>query len=424
MTTRPPLLRYGLLAVPLAFAGLPIYLHIPHLYATAYHMNLAKVGFILLGVRLLDAVQDPVIGLLSERSRFSRRQLITAASLPLMLGFIGLFNPPAWAQQAAMLPWWLAGMMILVYSAFTLMMIHYYASGMAFGEAAQTRVSAFREGGILLGVMLASALPSLFIEKLGFGETAGYHLFSLLLPPLLITGLLFSFTTISNTRTSPASRPPLREAVYLLKAAPIQRILLLFLCNALPTAITSTLFLFFVEDVLQAPHQSGELLLVYFVAAGISIPFWAWLGERIKPERALAMGMILAITSFIWTYVLQAGDVAAFFAICSFSGVAMGADVTLLPVLFAYALRDYPHHTAFAYSLWHALSKLTLALAAGIVLPGLAWWGYRPDAMDVQPTDVHALAVAYAVIPCALKAIALTILSKLPSNSLSAKESF
>ena len=56
------LLAYGVLGFPLAFAALPLYVHVPRLYAESVGLSLALVGAVLLGARLLDAVVDPLIG--------------------------------------------------------------------------------------------------------------------------------------------------------------------------------------------------------------------------------------------------------------------------------------------------------------------------------------------------------------------------
>ena len=45
-------LAYGLLGLPLAFAALPIYVHVPRFYAEVAGMELALLGAILLGTRL------------------------------------------------------------------------------------------------------------------------------------------------------------------------------------------------------------------------------------------------------------------------------------------------------------------------------------------------------------------------------------
>ena len=61
------MLSYGLLGLPLAFAALPIYVHVPRFYAETAGMELALLGAILLGARLLDAGIDPWLGWLADR---------------------------------------------------------------------------------------------------------------------------------------------------------------------------------------------------------------------------------------------------------------------------------------------------------------------------------------------------------------------
>ena len=67
MTTAVRTFSYGLLGLPLAFAALPIYVHVPRFYAEVAGMELALLGAILLGTRLLDAGIDPWLGWLADR---------------------------------------------------------------------------------------------------------------------------------------------------------------------------------------------------------------------------------------------------------------------------------------------------------------------------------------------------------------------
>ena len=93
-------LRYGLLGLPLAFAALPIYVHVPKLYADQAGLSLALVGAILLLTRVVDALSDPLIGWVSDR--FSSRRRLIALALPLLaVGVGGLLAPPPGAGPAA-----------------------------------------------------------------------------------------------------------------------------------------------------------------------------------------------------------------------------------------------------------------------------------------------------------------------------------
>ena len=86
-------LAYGALGLPLAFAALPLYVHVPRLYTEALGLPLAGVGAVLLAARAVDAVSDPLIGWANDRfgARGSGRGIllgglvILALSLPLLL---------------------------------------------------------------------------------------------------------------------------------------------------------------------------------------------------------------------------------------------------------------------------------------------------------------------------------------------------
>eukprot|EP01041_Mallomonas_annulata_P022640 gene22640-42982_t len=59
--------RYGLMGLPLAFVALPVYVHLPDLYAQQYGVPLAALGGVLLLSRSIDAVVDPWLGRWGDR---------------------------------------------------------------------------------------------------------------------------------------------------------------------------------------------------------------------------------------------------------------------------------------------------------------------------------------------------------------------
>ena len=400
------LLQYAMLSIPLAFAGLPIYVHVPHFYATHYSVSLASLSAVLLIIRFIDAFQDPIIGIFSEKYAHYKQRIITISSLILISGFYGLFHvPPILNYYAAL---WMGMMLLLVYSSFSCIMINYYAASVTLGhsQSQQMRISSFRESFMLIGVMLAAILPQLLTNQ--FGELTGYHYFTLSFIPICIICVCIAIRTIPNSAATLAASYRFSDTIVLVKQRMIASLLWLFFINAIPTAITSTLFLFFVEDVLHANAQAGQMLMLYFLSAALSVPLWNVLSSRYNIYHVLISAMILAITSFIWAYGLQAGEVVAFYGICALSGAALGGDMVLLPALYANALdqASTQHNKELGnigFSVWNFISKLNMSLAAGIALPVLAWLNYQPQ--DAT-SNIDALSFAYACIPCAFKVVA------------------
>jgi GPH family glycoside/pentoside/hexuronide:cation symporter len=151
------LAAYGALGLPLASAALPVYVHLPNLYGGLLGMNLALLGSLLLAARLLDALVDPLIGVLNDRLQ-RPRLLVGIGALLLAIGMLLVLNPP---QASTSLGAWLMLALIPVYLGFSLASVSYHAWGALLGDDSheRTRVTASREAFGLAGVVAASVLP-------------------------------------------------------------------------------------------------------------------------------------------------------------------------------------------------------------------------------------------------------------------------
>lgn len=418
----PRLFAYGALGLPLAMAALPIYVHVPKFYADTLGMNLATVGALLLLVRIFDAVQDPLLGLLSDwrkPRRGGRLGLVVVGTPLLALGLIGLFTPPA----ALPLGIWLTGTLLVVYTAYSMVSISYQAYGAELSPNyhERTRITAVREGLSVVGVLLAAALPEMLGQR--YGVRDGFARFAWIFAPLLLSAGLI--TVFLSPRTAPVkvaytSLPALGAMLKPLRNAVFRRLLVVFVLNGIAAAIPATLVLFFVQDVIQRSDLTAQFLIAYFLAAAAGMPGWVWLAHRLGKRRAWLIGMILSIAAFVWAFSLGRGDALPFGVICVMSGFGLGADLALPPSLLADVIdedekRGLARGEGAYFGLWNLVTKLNLALAAGIALPLLDWWGYRPNTPH-GASVLTALAATYALLPCALKALAALALVRFGGN--------
>lgn len=391
------ILAYGLLGLPLAFAALPIYVHVPRYYADVAGLPLALLGAILLGARLLDAGIDPWLGWLADR--VSRRRMVALALLPFALGFVALLNPPA--ADAAL---WLLASLALTYLGFSAASVAYQAWGADLGldSAVRTRLTAAREGFGLLGVVLAAGLPALLAAELSDGIAR----LSWVLPPLLLIAASITFARVGAGQPQLAPRQPLLPSLRRVFAdLAFRRLLLVFVANGIAAALPATLFLFFVADVLGLEKASGPLLAVYFIAGAASLPLWVRLSVRFGRVLAWLGAMALAIGAFAGASLLGNGDLWPFALICIASGLALGADLAL-PAAIAADLGERQGQAGACFGVWNFIAKLNLALAAGLSLPLLGALGYVPGSGAGLP----ALSFAYALLPLAFKALAAFLL--------------
>lgn len=415
------LFAYGLTSIPLAMAALPIYVHVPKFYSEALGLDLVAIGSLLLVARVFDAVLDPLLGYWSDLARDRRlgRFAFVALGIPVLaLGMLGLFNPPP--SITAWLPWWLLSMLLLVYTAFSMMQISYQAYGAEISSdpVERTRITAFREGMGLAGVLLAAALPQVLSDQSGMRD--GYAQYTYIFIPLLFVLTMLTITLSPRALirapalNSEAGATALQAMLKPLKNSLFNRLLIVFVFNGIAAAVPATLLLFYVADVLKSPQIAAASLVTYFIAGALGMPLWVWLSARIGKGRAWFVGMVVSIVAFVWAFMLGAGDTTAFLIICVLSGLGLGADLALPPSILADVIdvderKGLGRNEGAYFGLWTLVTKMNLALAAGIALPALAFLGYVPNAAN-SSTALVSLAAVYALLPCVLKAVAATAL--------------
>ncbi|MCB1954956.1 MAG: MFS transporter [Rhodocyclaceae bacterium] len=402
-TDTPALLAYGVLGLPLAFAALPVYVHVPALYGGALGIPLAWVGAVLLACRAVDALTDPLIGWFSDR-RADRRRL-TYAGLPLLLlGVLLLLDPPSGAGPA-----WLAGALLLATLGYSISTINHTAWAAELGGGRHARASAIaaREGFGLLGVVLAAALPGLLSQD----PRAGLAALAAILLPLALAAALVS------QRWAPPSRPMAAQAASPLAAwrsafaqPPVRHLLLVLGVSATAAAIPSATVMFFIADVLQAERWTGAFLALYFLAGAAGLPLWLRLARKVGKAQAWAVAMGLAMGAFAWAATLGPGDVRQYATLCLLSGLALGADLALPPAILSDLVargRDEARSGTW-FGLWNLVTKASLGLAAGLALPLLAWLGFRSG--GGAQAGLAALSLVYGLLPIVFKALALVLL--------------
>jgi Na+/melibiose symporter-like transporter len=396
-------LAYGALGLPLAFVALPLYVVLPNHYATVFGVPLATLGALLLATRLLDAFADPWIGRWADGwfAHSARRVLVVAAiaAVVLALGFHALFFPRV-SDPAALLAW-CGAFLAVTYLSYSVLSVVHQAWGARLGGDAthRARIVAWREGLALAGVLVASVLPSLA----GLGVTSTVFALALAAGVALLTTAPRGISA-SVAHAAPSMRLPLTNPGF-------RRLLLVFMVNGVAGALPATLVLFFIRDRLQLPAYEPLFLFSYFAAGALSMPLWVRAVAHFGLSRSWLGGMLLAIMAFVWAAALGTGDMLAFTVVCVVSGLALGADLALPGALLAGVIQRAGHsgHAEGAYfGWWNFATKLNLALAAGLALPLLGAFGYAPGVRDAGA--LQSLALAYGLLPCALKLLAAALL--------------
>ena len=334
-----------------------------------------------------------------------KRWFWVALAVIILIGSMSmLFAVP---PQTSPLLWFVVSMTCL-FSAFSFLTINFYAQGItSVGDLndGHMRLAAWRETGALIGICLASVAPGLLmiwssqpmlLFVLGFGCLG-----------------LISLWMMKNQWVAAIERKP-SNFLLVWQDRDTRLLLILAFVNALPVAVTSSLFLFFVSHRLQAPSWAGALLMLFFISAAAAAPIWTMAARRFGTRRCLFLAMGLAMVIFALSGFLGAGDLWIFTFVCLVSGAAISADLTLMPAAFAQRLAIIAPNGGQGFGLWSLMNKLTLALAAVILFPLLEFSGFDATANEQAQQSLIMLTILYAICPLFLKLVAILILIKTP----------
>ena len=410
---RTTLFAYGLPGLPLAALLLPLYVTLPAYYAVDLGIGFAAVGAVLLVARLWDVVTDPVIGAVSDRlrTRFGRRRPWLVAGAPLIMISAGfLFLPGQEASWTSLLFWTIA-----LYLGATMITLPYTAWGAELSSDynERSRIAGWREGLVVVGTLLAAGVPAALGAGRGFSlEVIAWALW-FVLPVCLLIALRFVPEPSLPMTTELDWRRGIRTVWSNL---PFRRLIAAYFLNGVANGLPATLFLLYVDLVLQAPTLSGLFLFLYFFCGIAGIPLWLYLSRRWGKHRAWIVAMVWAAAIFAFVPLLGPGDEVWFLAVCVLTGISLGADLTLpasmqADVVDLDTLRSRRRRAGLFFALWGVATKLALALAVGIAFPLLDLAGLDAEQPNPDGSGLLTLAVLYSLLPAVMKlgAVALVV---------------
>jgi GPH family glycoside/pentoside/hexuronide:cation symporter len=328
-----------------------------------------------------------------------------------------LFWPPADAGAVYLAGW---GMALSVGYTASLIPLTAWGAELSGDYHERSRLAAWREGFILIGTLIAIAVPF----AIGFETADGVHGLAVLAITVAITLPIFGAITVwrvPEPKEHTRQRVNLRDGFgFLGRNKPFLRLIAAYFVNGLANGIPATLFLYFVSDRLGLPDARGPLLFLYFLAGVAGIPLALRLAARIGKHRAWCYAMIVNCVLFVAAPLLPEGALYLFAAMCLTTGVCLGFDLSLpasiqADVIDVDTASSGEQRSGLYFAAWSLTTKLSLAVGAGLIFPILSLFGFDPHASGNggQP-GLLALAILYAWVPIALKLLAVAIMWNFP----------
>ena len=414
------LLRLAAFAVPVYAAAQPVVAFIPAIYSRQFGMPLATLGLIFLAGQVLNALIDPLIGTLSDRtaSRIGRRRpWIAGGGLLFTAGSAMLFFPPGTPGAG-----WVAAGVLLYYlgAAASTTTLLAWSGEITRDYAQRTRIAGLFTLLSSIALVLALLLPTLADQLRPNDGPLRLTLFGVLVLVLAIPGLALTLTAFPD---APAPRGTggldLRGN---LRAVFGNRLLLRVLASdvAVTTGqgIRTALLLFVVTVYFERPEWAAGFFLFQYSFGVLAGPIWQRIGIKLGKARAAVLGELVQAAINLGLLFVTPERFGLMLTLALAQGLSQGSGNLMLRAMVAdvadqHRLETGEERTGLYYSVFSVSMKLGGALAVGIALPLVGWLGFDPRGTN-SPEALQALIAVFALGPALAHALSAALLVSFP----------
>lgn len=416
---------FASLAVPIYAAQMPLTVYLPAIYAQQFGLSLAMIGTIFLAERLWGALADPLIGSLSDRtrSRFGRRRpWIATGGLVFGIAATALFFP-----FVAVTPFYLAAALFIMYLGWSMIQIPYLAwSGEISGHYHErTRVVTYQAVAGSAALLLVLVLPTIIDQWQPHNGTLKLAAMGTVVLTSLIIALPLVLRAFSETPAplqSPVRLSFARAAALVFSDKLLLRILASDLAVTTGQGIRSVLIVFFVTFYMGLPQWASGLFLLQFIFGIAAGPIWAQIGYRIGKHRAAVTGEIVQVAINLGLLLVTPDTLTLLLGLAIAQGLAQGSGNLMLRSMVAdvadrHRLETGHDRTALFFSAFSLSVKAGTAIAVGIALPLVAWFGFDPKGAN-SPAALHGLLLVFALGPAIAHALSAALIHGFPLDEV------
>jgi GPH family glycoside/pentoside/hexuronide:cation symporter len=404
----------------LGFMFLMIAIYLMKFATDVLGMSAAAMGGILLFARVWDAFADPVAGYLSDRTNTRlgrRRPWLLASVLPVGLTFLLLWAPPR-DVGPGLLFGWMAAMVVLFYTASTVILIPHTALGAELTDSYhdRTRIFGGRHAVWTLGSFAAIAGFAALDRSSDVRGTA----VALAIGAAAVTALL-TIWTVWRMRERPEFQG--RGATHPYAAFrdvwrnPHARLLLIvFGIESLGAATIAVLTLYVAQYVLKSPAIGPPAIAVYMLASILFVPIWLPLSRRFGKKALWLASMLLTAASFGSMFFLTEGATALLLVLAFLAGTAASCGAMMGPSIQADVI-DWDEHATGErkegsyFAAWNFVFKVANGLTQGLTGLVLTFSGYVPN-VDQTPGVKLTILALYGLFPMACYVIGALLFAR------------
>ncbi|MEQ8485461.1 MAG: MFS transporter [Pseudomonadales bacterium] len=406
-----------------ALINLPTAVILPTIYVETTAVTLAAIGVVNLLRWWFDAVTDPVVGYLGDRSagsRGGRKAWVVAGAIMSAASAFVLFQP----QPDDTVVNYALGLLGL-YLGFTCFTIAHQAWGseVAVDYQDRSRISTYYSLFTILGSL------SIWIMPLALYPLTG----SMEITPVVLTGLAWLILLVLPGSAAlaaafvPAGQPMAVERTGVRKLAsalrgnrPLWRYILAVAIWGVGQGIELSVLFIFLRDYMQLGDWFPILMIAFFAAQTVSMPFWKWTIARYGKHRPWAASWAIGGLLAPLVLLVEPGPEAFFWVLpltllrAFVNGGSYIGPVALLGDIADYSLmKTGANNTGNLFAFKSLLEKANFGIGTGIAFPLLGLFGYRIGA-DNDAFANLGLFTLYLIIPGVTAVLAAAVLWNFP----------
>lgn len=423
-------LAYGAPAIGAGYMYLLLGLYVMKFSTDVLLIAPAVMGLIFSASRIWDAVSDPLVGYLSDRTRSRwgrRRTWLVASIVPIAGAFIMVFAPPDALEGGALIAW-MAVAIIGFYSAMTVFFVPHLSLGaeLSTNYHERSRLFGMRHAFYTFGAILSLVSFYFLIqaEQQGPEQARGLAL-QLAVGTSLVMSALIVFAGIQLREPAEyqgrMDANPFKAFKDVWHNPHARLLIVVTFIEHIGSAAIGVLTLYVAQYVVGAPGLAPLFILCYMVPSTISVPLWIPLSRRFGKVRLWMFSMLLTGVSFGAMFALPFIDsllaksiyisVAAVFA-----GLAAGAGGTISPSVQGDVI-DYDEYVTgerkegsyfAAWNFVHKGGMGVMLLLTGFVLQFVGFVPNVPQTMTVQ----IAMVTLYGLFPLVCYLIGAALFSR------------
>ena len=389
-------------------------------YTDVFGLSAAAVGTLMLVTRLIDAISDPLMGALADRTktRFGKfRPYLLWGIIPIATAGVLTFTVPDFSDSSKLI--WAYGTYIFMMLAYTFINVPYGALlGVITSDTQQrTNLTSFRFIGAFSGGSLVAYLTPELVQYLGQGnEALGWQLAMGLYG--CVAGLLFVITFKgTKERISPRPEqktPVLQDIKDLGQNKPWLVLFALALIIMITISLRASSGTFYFKYYAQRPDLIGSFAMAYMIALAIGAASTPLLTRYFDKRRLLMILMsIVALLSMLF-YFVPSNNVALMFILQIMIGLALGPKSPLVFSMYADTAdfsewRTGRRATAMIFSAAAFAQKLGGALAGAMIGWLLASMGYAANQTQTDASE-QGIVLLITLIPAVFAALAVPLI--------------